>query len=145
MHIGELSGLSTRSDTQGVPCGSCFRHKSFHRASRVRKFSRAGKKALRARGREVVPPESHVRDNVRWKTVVGHGTVTCTVKEHATTSAYAGRESVARTRLPLCRRLPVPPSTSFAFTPFYTLSREILIGPPVRAGQARMRADTSLV
>ena len=24
LHISELSGLSMRSDTQGVPCGSCF-------------------------------------------------------------------------------------------------------------------------
>lgn len=54
------------------------------------------------------PPESHVRDNVRWKTMVGHGTVTCTVKEHATTSAFAGRESVARTRFASVSPVPCP-------------------------------------
>lgn len=120
-------------------------HKSFYRTSRVRKFSQVGKKALRARGREVCPPENHVRSNVRWKTVVGHGTVTCTVKERATTSAFAGRESVARTRLPLRRRLPASPSPPCLshLRPF-TLSREILIGPrcvPTRHACKRARAS----
>jgi len=117
------------------------RRKSFSRASRVRKFSQVGKKAFRARGREVCPPESHVRDNVRWKTVVGHGTVTCTVKERETTSAFAEHESVARTRLPL--RLPPSPPCLSHLRPF-TLSREILIGPwCVPTGQACDRARAS--
>lgn len=83
----------------------------------------SGKKRGRGRKARVVP-RGVAQLNVRWKTAPGHGTVTCTVKERATTNGRAGpRESVAP-----------PPSSSSSFPGLFplrpfTLSREILIGP----------------
>lgn len=81
---------------------------------------------LREKGREskLCLLASRMRRNVRWKTVVGHSTVTCTVKERATQRAHrAGRESVARAYSHFLRRLPVLPFASLRVFRIFALLR----------------------
>lgn len=81
---------------------------------------------------------SRVRRNVRWKTVVGHGTVTCTVKERATQRAHSPGANLlhasARISSAACLSACSPPSVFFAFAPFYALPQKILIGLCVPTG-----------